>query len=116
VTPESQIPELINAHRGIQFYDQLRKPFQKEAIMRMLMNVTLPADDFNQAVRDGSVGQKIARILEELKPEAVYFTEEDGERGVILIVNLDDASSPGSWRSVVPDLQCLRLVKDRHDP
>jgi len=58
--------------------------------MRMLMNVTFPAEEFNQAVRDGSVGQKIARILEEIKAEAVYFTEEDGERGVILIVNLDD--------------------------
>jgi len=60
--------------------------------MRMLMNVTLPADEFNQAVRDGSAGQKIARILEEIRPEAVYFTEEDGERGAILIVNLDSPS------------------------
>jgi hypothetical protein len=58
--------------------------------MRMLMNVTFPADEFNQAVRDGSVGRKIARILEEIKPEAVYFTEEDGERGAMLIVDLDD--------------------------
>lgn len=58
--------------------------------MRMLMNVTIPTDDFNDAVRDGTVGPKIARILEELKPEAVYFTEQDGWRGAILIVNLDD--------------------------
>lgn len=58
--------------------------------MRMLMNVTFPTDDFNEAVRNGTVGPKISRILEEIKPEAVYFTEQDGLRGVILIVNLDN--------------------------
>jgi hypothetical protein len=58
--------------------------------MRMLMNVTLPTDEFNEAVRNGTVGNKIGRILEEIKPEAVYFTEQDGWRGAILIVNLDD--------------------------
>jgi hypothetical protein len=60
--------------------------------MRMLMNVTIPTDRFNEAVRNGTVGQKINRILEELKPESVFFTEQDGSRGAILIVNLDDPS------------------------
>jgi hypothetical protein len=60
--------------------------------MRMLMNVTFPHEEFNVAVRDGSVGGKIGRILEQLKPEAVYFTEQDGRRGAILIVNLDTPS------------------------
>ena len=58
--------------------------------MRMLMNVTFPTDDFNEAIRNGTVGPKLNRILEEIKPEAVYFTEQDGWRGAILIVNLDD--------------------------
>lgn len=60
--------------------------------MRMLMNVTFPTDDFNETVRDGTVGPKISRILEEIKPEAVYFTEQDGWRGAILIVNVDDSA------------------------
>jgi hypothetical protein len=60
--------------------------------MRMLMNVTFPTGEFNQAVRDGSVGRKIDRILEEIKPEAVYFSEHCGERGAILVVNLEDVS------------------------
>lgn len=60
--------------------------------MRMLMNVTLPTDDFNEAVRNGTVAQKLNRILEEIKPEAVYFTEQDGWRSAVLIVNLDDPS------------------------
>lgn len=58
--------------------------------MRMLMNVTFPTEEFNQAIRNGSVDLKIARILEEIKPEAVYFSEQDGERGAVLIVNLDN--------------------------
>jgi len=39
---------------------------------------------------DGSAGQKLGRILDELKPEAVYFTELYGQRGVIMIINVDD--------------------------
>ncbi len=60
--------------------------------MRMLMHVYLPLEPFNTAVRDGSAGQKIQRILEAIKPEAVYFTEQDGHRGGTLVVNVNDAS------------------------
>jgi hypothetical protein len=60
--------------------------------MRMLLNVKFPHAEFNQAVRDGSVGQKVARILEATQPEAVYFTEQDGQRGAILIIELADPS------------------------
>ena len=58
--------------------------------MRMLMNVTIPTDSFNEAVRNGTVGPKLNRILGDLNPEAVYFTEQDGSRGAVLVVNLDD--------------------------
>ncbi len=60
--------------------------------MRMLMHAKFPHAKFNAAVKDGTAGQKIQRILEETKPEAVYFTEYDGHRGAILIVNVDDPS------------------------
>jgi hypothetical protein len=56
----------------------------------MLMNVTIPTDRFNEALRKGTAGSKLNSILEELKPESVFFTEQDGSRGAILIVNLDD--------------------------
>jgi hypothetical protein len=63
--------------------------------MRMLMNVTLPHQPFNAAVRDGTAGAKINKILEAIKPEAVYFTEQNGHRGAILIVNVpNDAKVP----------------------
>lgn len=60
--------------------------------MRMLVNVEFPHEPFNTAVRNGTVGSTIAKILEALKPEAVYFTEQDGHRGAILVVNLESPS------------------------
>jgi hypothetical protein len=60
--------------------------------MRLLMNVTLPHEPFNNAVRDGSAGEKLDRILKETGPEAVYFTERNGHRGGILIFDLADPS------------------------
>lgn len=33
------------------------------------------------------------RILDETKPEAVYFTEYEGKRGAVLIVDVADPSS-----------------------
>ena len=60
--------------------------------MRMLLKVKFPHEEFNKAVRDGSVGHKIRRILEDIKPEAVYFTEQRGQRGAILIVDVIDPS------------------------
>ena len=60
--------------------------------MRFVMNVTLPVESFNEALRDGSAGAKIGRILEEIRPEAVYFTTRDAKRTAIIIVNMDDVS------------------------
>jgi hypothetical protein len=60
--------------------------------MRMILQVRIPHKEFNDAVRDGSAGPKLNRILEETKPEAVYFTEYNGRRGAIMVVNLEDAS------------------------
>jgi hypothetical protein len=60
--------------------------------MRMLLKVKFPPEEFNQAVRNGSIGQKMRRILDDLKPEAVYFTYQDGQRGAIMIIDLLDPS------------------------
>ena len=60
--------------------------------MRMLLNIRIPHEPFNAFVRDGTAGEVITRILDEAKPEAAYFTEQSGERGAILVINLDDPS------------------------
>jgi len=60
--------------------------------MRILIQVRIPHEPFNSLVREGGAGTKIKSILEELKPEAVYFTEYNGQRGCILIADLKDSS------------------------
>ena len=60
--------------------------------MRMLLNVEFPHEPFNAAVRDGSVGAKIARIMEAIKPEAAYFIEQNGRRTAILIVQVEQSA------------------------
>ena len=61
--------------------------------MRMLLHARLPHEPFNTAVKNGTVGEKMKRILDDLKPEAVYFTEYQGRRGAIMIVNVEDPSN-----------------------
>jgi hypothetical protein len=58
----------------------------------MLVHVKFPHEPFNAAVRNGTVGKTMERILADTKPEAVYFTEYDGRRGAIMIVDVADAS------------------------
>jgi len=56
--------------------------------MRMIMEVRLPLEPFNAAVRNGTAGQIMKQILDDAKPEAAYFSEREGKRGGILIVDL----------------------------
>ena len=60
--------------------------------MRFLLTVVMPNEPFNSLVREGTLGEKMSSILEDLKPEAVYFTEQHGMRCGILVVNLKDVS------------------------
>jgi hypothetical protein len=58
--------------------------------MRLLMNARIPHQEFNAAVKDGTVVKKLGKILDELRPETVYFTEQQGRRGCIMVLNIDD--------------------------
>lgn len=60
--------------------------------MRMLLNVTIPHEPFNTLVREKKAEPILTRIIEELKPEAVYFTEEHGTRGAVLVIDVADPS------------------------
>ena len=60
--------------------------------MRILLNVTFPHQPFNAAVKKGTTASKLKAILDASKPEAVYFTEQNGHRSAMLIVDLPDPS------------------------
>jgi len=60
--------------------------------MRMLVKVTIPVAEGNAAVLDGTLGSTIGSILGDMKPEAVYFAEENGARTAFIFVNLEKES------------------------
>lgn len=60
--------------------------------MRMLLLVQLPLEPFSTHVKKGSAGAKMKQILDDIKPEAAYFSERDGKRGAVLVVNVDSPS------------------------
>jgi hypothetical protein len=60
--------------------------------MRFLLKVTIPVESGNAAAKAGKLGATIQTILAELKPEAVYFTDNNGQRAGYLFLDLQDAS------------------------
>ena len=60
--------------------------------MKMLLTVAFPHEPFNALVRNGKIGESIERILEAIKPEAAYFTEQDGTRGAIFVIDVQNQS------------------------
>jgi hypothetical protein len=60
--------------------------------MRMLIHVKIPHEKFNAYVKDGSIGRKVTQILDDTKPEAVYFTEYCGHRGLIMLADVAEPS------------------------
>jgi hypothetical protein len=60
--------------------------------MRFLLKVNIPNDAGNAAARAGMLGKTIKAILEEQKPEAVYFTDDHGQRCGYMFIEMADAS------------------------
>jgi hypothetical protein len=61
-------------------------------MMKMLMMVECPNEPFNSLIKAGTAGQVIESILASIKPEAAYFTEQDGMRGGIFLVDVNEPS------------------------
>jgi hypothetical protein len=60
--------------------------------MRFLLKVNIPNDAGNAAARAGTLSKTIKAILDEQKPEAVYFTDDRGQRCGYLFIEMADAS------------------------
>jgi len=60
--------------------------------MRFLLKVNIPVESGNAAAKAGKLGSTIQSILANLKPEAVYFTDNNGERSGFIFLEMQDAS------------------------
>lgn len=60
--------------------------------MRMMMTVSLPTENTNAAIANGTLGATMQGILAQAKPEAAYFVAEDGVRRGYLFVNITDSN------------------------
>jgi hypothetical protein len=60
--------------------------------MRVMLTISLPAGPFNTLAREGTVGQKIGMIIEETRPESLYFTGNRYGRGAIAVYDIQDGS------------------------
>jgi hypothetical protein len=60
--------------------------------MRTLMKVKIPTAAGNEAIKNGSLPEIIAKALACLNAEAAYFTSEDGLRTALIFFDMTDAS------------------------
>lgn len=60
--------------------------------MRMLVKVNIPTESGNAAMKSGAIPGKLKQILDELKPEAAYFAEDEGERTGYIFLDMAEPS------------------------
>ncbi len=60
--------------------------------MRMLFKVSIPVEAGNAVIKSGTLGSTMGSILEEIKPEAAYFAEDNGVRTGFIFVDVASES------------------------
>src|SRR5436853_2347418 len=60
--------------------------------MRFLLKASMPVENGNRTISDGSLPKTLQSILADIKPESAYFLEEHGHRTAYVVFDLKDAS------------------------
>jgi hypothetical protein len=57
-----------------------------------MARISMPVEQGNRAIKDGTLGATMQRTAERWKPEAMYFTAFDGQRTAFIVFDLPDAA------------------------
>ena len=60
--------------------------------MRIMITFSIQPEKGDALIKDGTVGETMQSIFEDIDPEALYFTSVEGTRGGYCVINVDDAS------------------------
>jgi hypothetical protein len=71
---------------------QLKWEEGEEGLMRFMITCRIPVEKGNELAKAASLHSTIQSIMEELKPEAAYFSDIERGGGGYIVVNMDDAS------------------------
>jgi hypothetical protein len=58
--------------------------------MRVMMKVSIPVEAGNKGVKEGILPRTVMAFVEQMKPEACYFTAEAGKRTALFFFDLKD--------------------------
>jgi hypothetical protein len=61
--------------------------------MRVLATISIPVEDGNRAISDGSLPKVIQETAERWRPEALYFTASGGRRTAFVVFDMPDSSA-----------------------
>ncbi|WP_327087339.1 hypothetical protein [Streptomyces viridochromogenes] len=64
----------------------------KVRAMRMLLKANIDTEKSNDLIRSGKMPQVVQEILENVKPEASYFTVDHGQRTMLLFFDMKESS------------------------
>ena len=81
--------------------------------MRMLLKASIPTEAGNAGIRDGSMMEKLGSILEDAKPEAVYFFIENGKRTCLIIFDMNEYNLEHSPPGIPLSLSSTRINFER---
>jgi hypothetical protein len=60
--------------------------------MRMMLKITIPVEDGNRTIKDGSMPKLLKETMSKLKPEAAYFVAEKGRRCAMFFFDMREVS------------------------
>ena len=80
--------------------------------MRFLVRATMPVEAGNDLVKDPSMGNKMENVMGDIKPEAVYYCLDRGQRTIYFVVNVEGSHQiPGIceplWHTFKADIEFI---------